>query len=84
MIRRSRMDIMADILSEAMNGANKTRIMYHAKLNFSRINAYLSEMTGRGLLLKGENGSGRPVYRTSKAGAALLETLHKAQEFIAL
>jgi predicted transcriptional regulator len=77
------MEIMVDILSEAMSGANKTRIMYNAKLNFNRTNVYLSEMMSGGLLAKGENGSGRAVYKTTEAGRALLETLHKAQEIMA-
>lgn len=84
MTRRSRTEVIIDILSEALMGANKTRIMYRANLNFLRFNDYLSEMLENGLL-KGENdNNGRVLYKATEDGKALLETLRRAQEFMSV
>jgi len=82
MTRRSRTEVVVDILNEALDGANKTRIMYRANLNFLRFNRYLSEMLENGLLTGENDGGGRVVYRVTEDGKALLKTLHKAQEFM--
>ena len=74
-----------DILTEALDGANKTRIMYRANLNFLRFNYYLSEMLENGLLIEEPHGNGRViVYKATRSGKALLETLRKAQQFISI
>ena len=78
------MGVIVDILTEAMSGANKTRIMYRANLNFLRFNVYLSEMMSSGLLMREKNGNGQVVYKTTEAGVALLEMLYKAKELIAI
>ena len=83
MTRRSRMEVIIDILTESLDGANKTRIMYRANLNFLRFNCYLSEMLENGLLLKENNGvGGVVVYKVTESGKALLRTLRKAQRFM--
>ena len=84
MTRRSRTEVIVDVLTEALNGANKTRIMYRANLNFMRFNNYLSELTESGLLKRENNGDGRVMYKTTKNGKALLETLEKARRFISI
>jgi predicted transcriptional regulator len=78
------MEVIGDILTEAMSGANKTRIMYRANLNFLRFNVYLSEMLESGLLAKEKNGNGQLMYKTTESGVALLETLQKAKELMAI
>ncbi len=82
MTRRTRTEVIIDILNESLNGANKTRIMYRANLNFLRFNYYLTEMLENGLLTKENYGDGRVVYKATKNGKALLETLRKAQQFM--
>ena len=42
MVRRSRTGVIIDILTEVLDGANKTRIMYRANLNFLRFKRYLA------------------------------------------
>lgn len=84
MTRRSRTEVIVDILSEALGGANKTRIMYRANLNFMRFNDYLSEMLENGLLEEKNGNNGRIVYAATENGKALLETLRRAQEFMAI
>lgn len=77
------MEVIIDILTESLDGANKTRIMYRANLNFLRFNCYLSEMLENGLLRKENNGVGGVVeYKVTESGKALLRTLRKAQRFM--
>jgi predicted transcriptional regulator len=73
-----------DILTEALNGANKTRIMYRANLNFLRFNIYLSEMLEKGLLKEENHNDGRVLYKATESGKALLETLRKAKQFMSI
>jgi len=80
--RRSRLEVVADILTEALNGANKTRIMYRANLNFLRFHRYFSELLDKGLMVR-ENGSdGRVVYRTTDKGRRFLKIISNAEEII--
>jgi len=78
------MEVVMDILTEALDGANKTRIMYRANLNFSRFNSYLGEMLENGLLREVNLGNGRLVYKVTENGKVFLKTLHKAQEFMSV
>ena len=83
--RRDRLEVVADILTEALNGANKTRIMYRANLNFVRFKRYFSELRDKGLIGEVDNpSSGGVVYKTTEEGKALLEVLKKAKRFISL
>jgi len=80
--RRSRLEVVADILTEALYGANKTRIMYRANLNFLRFHRYFSELLDKGLMVR-ENGSdGRVVYRTTDKGRRFLKIISNAEEII--
>ena len=85
--RRSRTELIIDILSEASGGANKTRIMYRANLNFLRFNRYFGELLDAGLVEVVDNPgskSGVIVYRTTEKGRELLKVLEKAERFIEL
>jgi predicted transcriptional regulator len=53
--RRSRIDIVIDILRVAMNGAKKTHIVSEANLNFNIAQEYL-EMLNEKELIRHENG----------------------------
>lgn len=48
--RRSRIDISAEILDTAMNGANKTQIVYNTNLNFSIAKKYLEMLENKDLI----------------------------------
>ena len=82
--RRSRIEVIKDILTEASSGANKTRIIYRANLNFVRFNKYFSELVKKGLIVGVNNPGGGVVYQTTEKGKALLEVLRKAEQFILL
>jgi len=74
-----------DILVEASQGANKTRIMYRANLNFLRFERYFSELLDKGLIAEVNNPtSGKVIYETTEEGKTLLEVLKKAKRFISL
>ncbi len=47
---RNNMDITADLLYVAKNGARKTHLVYKANLNFMLIKKYLVRLTENGLL----------------------------------
>lgn len=84
MRRRSRIGVIADILTEALNGANKTRVMYRANLNFLRFERYVSELLKKELIVELNNPSSGVVYQTTDKGRELLRVLKKAQDFIPL
>lgn len=82
MNRRSRTQIITDILTEAIKGASKTRIMYRANLNFLRFKRYFSELESKELIAVLSNPGKGIVYRTTEKGKALLETLKKAEQIM--
>lgn len=84
MRRRSRMEVIADILTEALGGANKTRVMYKANLNFLRFERYVSELKEKELIVELNNPHKGVIYQTTKKGKKLLEVLKKVREFIPL
>ncbi|MDH5770754.1 MAG: winged helix-turn-helix domain-containing protein [Candidatus Bathyarchaeota archaeon] len=80
--RRSRLKVAADILAEALNGANKTRIMYRANLNFLRFDRYFSELMDKGLIVEENTSDGRATYRTTDKGKRFLKIISDAEEII--
>jgi len=85
--RRSRAEVIVDILSEAMKGANKTRIMYRANLNFLRFERYFGELLAKGLIVVVDNPgvySGGVVYQTTEKGRELLVILRQARDIVSL
>jgi len=81
--RRSRIEVIIDILSEALNGANKTRLMYRCNLNFARFNRYLRDMLDAGLIkCEDSNPEGILLYKTTDKGRELLRIMRKANEFL--
>lgn len=83
--KRSHIEVICDILNEALGGANKTRLMYNCNLNFIRFNRYLQELLHAGLIeCVGSNPEGIILYKTSKRGRELLKVLRKASEFLSI
>ncbi|MEM3618049.1 MAG: winged helix-turn-helix domain-containing protein [Candidatus Bathyarchaeia archaeon] len=84
--RRSRVEVVVEILNEALDGANKTRLMYRCNLNFRRFNRYLKELLDAGLLerIAPNPESGLVLYRTTEKGRELLKILQKAGEFLSV
>jgi len=65
---RQRVDIIADILKIAAQGARKTRIMYVANLSYSQLVKYLEKTTSLGFVQSGING-----YEITEKGRTFLE-----------
>lgn len=65
--RRTRFEIMVDILTVARKGALKTQIVYRANLNYNRVDKYLSFLERNGLL---ENHDA--IYATTAKGEEFL------------
>jgi len=83
--RRSRIEVICDILSEAFGGANKTRLMYHCNLNFMRFNRYLQELLDAGLIERvGSNPGSVVLYKTSDKGRELVKVLRKANDLMSI
>lgn len=49
-MRRSRVDIIAEILRAAKNGNQKTRIVYETNINFTLLKEYLSILYEKGFM----------------------------------
>ena len=75
-MKRSRQEIFSQILDICMNGANKTRIVYLANLNFRTVNPYLDILIKNQHLI--EIGKGEQIlYQTTQKGTDLLESINK-------
>lgn len=67
--RRSQVEIMYIILRVCLGGdAYKTKIVYDANLNFTRLKKYLILLLNMGYLIEENDPSKKVVYRTTKAG----------------
>jgi predicted transcriptional regulator len=62
---RSRIDIVADILRIAADGAIKTKIMYSAYLSYPQLKEYLELLTEVGLI---DYEVGEKAYHTTTKG----------------
>jgi predicted transcriptional regulator len=80
--RRDRFEVISDILTEAMYGANKTRIMQRANLNHGRFKKYFHELLRIGVLKKERRTDGHIIYRTTEKGANLVNTINHAQNIM--
>ena len=67
--RRTSVDVSVDILEAALNGANKTRIVYRSNLNFAIVRGYLDNLIKTGLLIIGDDER----YLTTKKGAKFIK-----------
>ena len=54
---RSRLEIVADVLSVVRGGARKTHVMYHANLSYALLLRYLGLVMGAGLVALGNDES---------------------------
>jgi predicted transcriptional regulator len=77
-LRRSRQLIIAEILTICKNGANKTRIVYQANLNFKTVDGYLSFIIKQGWVRKVAI-----KYQITPAGLLALDRLNEANKLLA-
>jgi predicted transcriptional regulator len=70
-MKRSKYQIISQILDICVGGACKTKIVYQANLNFRTINPYIDLLTKNGLI---KASLGRNVsYETTNRGMKLIE-----------
>lgn len=70
-MKRSRYEIISQILNICVGGACKTKIVYQANLNFRTINPYIDLLTKNGLI---KTNTGRNIeYETTNKGMKLIE-----------
>jgi predicted transcriptional regulator len=78
--RRGEIEIMRDILEVCLKGANKTKIVYGANLNFSRLERFLGTLLSFGFVSEEDDPAASAVYRTTRAGMDFLGGCLKAQK----
>jgi len=81
MAKRSKQDIIAQILEVCLERSSKTRIVYQVNLNFRTINSYLELLLKNKLLDMVEEE--QKLYKTTARGKILLENIKKINESIA-
>lgn len=78
--RRSKFEIMAEILRIAKKGAIKTRIVYMVNLNFTVLHQYLRELERCGLIENdAENGG---IIKTTERGMQYLKHYDRFKNFL--
>lgn len=78
--RRNAMEIVVNILEEATDGINKTRLVYRTNLNFLLIQRYIDYLVNKGLLEVKTTPS--TLYATTDKGRALLEEFGKIRAIV--
>lgn len=71
-MRRNSIDIDADILRIAKDGARKTQIVYRANLNFAIIRRYLKRLTEQGYIDPPVDTPKGKFYHTTPRGEEFL------------
>ena len=77
-LRRSNVDIIANILKVAKNGAKKTHIVYKANLNFKILKEYLDELVELNLISTDLDGN----IKTTDKGIQYLNYYFGFKEFM--
>ena len=75
---RSRIEIVANILEIAKNGARKTRIMYLGNLSFELLEKYLDMLSTCGLLQRQNDPDG--TYVVTEKGQRFLEDYYELEK----
>jgi len=79
-LRRSKLEIMIAILQAILpRKLNATQIMYHAKISFIQVNAYLRLLVARDLIRQTTSGNSR-IYEITEKGKQLLEAYKRVKE----
>jgi len=79
MMRRSKNDIISEILDLCRTGANKTRIVYKANLNFNTVDPYI-DLLIKNNLLKIKPGK-NVLYETTDKGISFLDNFSQINSY---
>jgi predicted transcriptional regulator len=77
-MKRSRHEIVSQILNICKDGASKTRIVYQANLNFRTVNPYLDLLIRNDLIRSKQEKN--IMYETTDKGVNLLDSYEKIQD----
>jgi len=83
--RRSRLEIINNILILSKNGAKKTEILYKGNFSYARLTAYLNYLINRDILEEktiNDNGSSYKYYIITQKGIDLLGNIDKTLSFL--
>jgi predicted transcriptional regulator len=82
---RSRIEIIANILNEATDGAKKTQIMYRCNLSFRQLQIYLSFLIENNFLrVVHAKGSGVEFFEITGKGRAFLKAYSNIKALLTL
>lgn len=83
---RSRIDIIANILKEAIDGAKKTQIMYRCNLSFKQLQTYLSLLIEKKLLraIYAKENTKIEFFEITSKGRAFLKTYNNIRALLTL
>ncbi|NPV61619.1 MAG: DNA-binding protein [Methanotrichaceae archaeon] len=76
-MKRSRHEIVSQILDICKDGASKTRIVYQANLNFRTVNPYLDLLIKNDLIRSKQEKI--VMYETTDKGVNLLDSYERIQ-----
>ena len=71
-MRRSRQQIIYEILKICRNGVNKTTIVYKSNTNFGSVKSYLQDLIENHLIYANQG-----IYQTTPNGISLLESINQ-------
>jgi len=79
--RRSRVDVMSDILTIVTEGALKTQIMYRANLSFAQLYSYLNLLLNMKLIKEVDRPTGK-FYEITEKGKKVLDILESLRSLL--
>jgi predicted transcriptional regulator len=79
-VRRSNIELAADILRSGGQGAGKTKIMYDANMSYHQLQKYLDLLVNRGCLKRNVIDKSRIRYSVTKRGSMLLKSIDNVLE----
>ena len=82
--RRSNIQVIADILAEAIKGASKTKLVYKANLNFKVMERYLRFLSDRNMIELLTNRGGRDKFITTQRGKEFLYHYSQVEDILKL
>jgi len=81
MMKRSKHVIISRILDICQNGANKTKIVYQANLNFRTADPYLQLLIKNDLIVSSQGP--HVVYKTTEKGMNLMKAIDQVHSTLA-
>lgn len=74
-MKRSKSEIILNILTVCAKGATKTKIVYQANLNFKTVTPYIDLLSEKGLL--NTKQASCIIYETTSQGIEVMKTLRQ-------